>query len=247
MASSRKPGPKREIPASSIVPARTKGPLGIQDQADPIVIACFSDTPGPLGVGDYADPFFPRTTTSNGQPLVQQTRLGNTLQGSISVDSPSKADTNSKSSIAESADKYVTESKGTWRLAKSLFVLRAQVNIWAPGRSKKSDGTIGDAAHQSRDSDHNPWVKDGAMGVVTALDITHDPGGGCDANLLAEAIRASLDVRVKYIIWNKQIANSSSWKWEAYKGTNPHDKHVHISVKSDKANYDATADWSVSK
>lgn len=95
-----------------------------------------------------------------------------------------------------------------WRAAKSLQVLRNQVNERAPDRSKASDGFIGDAAHASRASDHNPWVLDGNMGVVTAFDITHDPARGCDANELAEAIRGSRDPRVKYIIWNRRIANS---------------------------------------
>ena len=138
-----------------------------------------------------------------------------------------------------------------WRAARSLVTLRDQVNRRAPSRSKASDGTIGDARHCQRTSDHNPWVRDGGVGVVTALDITHDPGRGCDANTLAEAIRASRDPRVKYIIWNRRIANSESvggaqpWAWRTYGGTNPHTLHVHVSVKPDKANYDSTAVWAI--
>ncbi len=138
-----------------------------------------------------------------------------------------------------------------WRVAQSLLTLRDQVNKKFPKRSKASDGTIGDAAHATRDSDHNPWVKDGAMGVVTAMDITHDPKKGCDAGKLADAIRASKDKRVKYIIWNKQIANSEpigdakAWAWRPYKGANPHDHHVHISVKDTKSRYDSTDAWKI--
>ena len=62
-----------------------------------------------------------------------------------------------------------------WRVAQSLIRLRDQINLAAPTRSKASDGTIGDAAHATRDSDHNPWVKEGALGIVTAMDITHAP------------------------------------------------------------------------
>jgi beta-lactamase superfamily II metal-dependent hydrolase len=140
---------------------------------------------------------------------------------------------------------------GSWRAAKSLITLRDQVNQRAPRRSKASDGTIGDAAHCQRTSDHNPWVRDGSVGVVTALDITHDPARGCDANTLAEAIRASRDPRVKYIIWNRRIANSAAiggsqpWQWRPYGGVNPHTRHVHISVKPDKASYDSTAVWAI--
>lgn len=143
------------------------------------------------------------------------------------------------------------EAVRPWRVAKSLLALREQINAMAPGRSKLSDGTIGDAAHQSRDSDHNPWVTDGNVGVVTAMDITNDPAKGCDANLIAAAIHANKDARVKYVIWNRRIARSyvkngnPPWTWLAYTGKNPHDHHVHISVKPDKSNYDSTNSWSI--
>jgi hypothetical protein len=144
-----------------------------------------------------------------------------------------------------------TAAAPAWRVAKCLLALRDQVNQRTPNRKKLSDGTIGDVAHAARTSDHNPWVRDGAVGVVTAMDITHDPGGGCDAGALAEAIRASRDPRVKYVIWNRRIANSSSiagaapWTWRPYDGANPHDKHVHLSVKPEKTAYDLTTTWAI--
>jgi peptidoglycan hydrolase-like protein with peptidoglycan-binding domain len=132
----------------------------------------------------------------------------------------------------------------SWRLAKSLETLRKQINEAAPGRSKASDGTVGDAAHATRASDHNPWVKDGAVGVVTALDITHDPLNGVDCAAIAEALRASRDPRLKYIIWNRRIwTPTQSPNWRAYKGVNPHDRHVHVSVISTKARYDNEGPW----
>ena len=136
-----------------------------------------------------------------------------------------------------------------WRVAKSLLSLRDQVNRKAPNRKKSHDGTIGDAAHASRASDHNPWVIDGSVGVVTAMDITHDPAGGCDAGAIAEAIRGSRDARVKYIIWNRRIANplpldgQPPWAWRPYTGANPHNKHCHISVKPEKSSYDSVMNW----
>ena len=138
-----------------------------------------------------------------------------------------------------------------WRVAKSLLTLREQVNKKAPNRKKSHDGTIGDAAHASRSSDHNPWVTDGNVGVVTAMDITHDPAGGCDAEAIAEAIRGSRDSRVKYIIWNRRISNplpldgQPPWAWRPYKGANPHNKHCHISVKPEKSSYDSVKSWTV--
>lgn len=139
----------------------------------------------------------------------------------------------------------------SWRLAKSLDALRRQVNVLAPHRSKASDGTIGDAAHASRSSDHNPWVTDGAMGVVTALDLTHDPANGCDAEAIAQALVASRDPRIKYVIWNRRIARSypkvglPAWQWTTYSGRNPHTKHVHVSVVDEKVRYDDDQDWKI--
>ena len=144
-----------------------------------------------------------------------------------------------------------TEAPPFWRVARALLMLRRQVDAFAPRRSKANDGTIGDAAHATRNSDHNPWVRDGGMGVVTALDITHDPAGGCDAGKLAEMILASRDRRVKYVIWNRRIANaaaiggSAAWAWRDYRGSNPHNKHVHVSVQSATAAYDDEARWQV--
>jgi len=133
----------------------------------------------------------------------------------------------------------------SWRLAKAVEALRASVNAKWPKRSKVSDGTIGDAAHASRGSDHNPWVTQGGIGVVTAIDITHDPANGLDSEALAEALRASRDPRIKYIISNKKICSSleSPWKWRPYTGKNPHNHHVHVSVKADRALYDDASPW----
>ena len=143
----------------------------------------------------------------------------------------------------------LTKKVRGWRVAESLERLREQINQMAPDRSKASDGSIGDAAHQTRDSDHNPWVTDGTIGVVTARDFTHDPKHGCDAEKIADLIVASKDKRVKYLIWNRRIVSSQvqPWKWRNYTGANPHNKHVHISVLPDKAKYDDRSDWQLSQ
>lgn len=138
-----------------------------------------------------------------------------------------------------------------WRVALSLKVLLNQVNTLAPKRNKKSDGTIGDLAHQGRTSDHNPWVLDIGKntGIVTALDITNDPVNQCDCNILANKLEISKDKRVKYVIWNKRIMSSSvinghpAWTWRPYTGTNPHNKHIHISVHCELCDEDGT--WKI--
>ncbi len=130
-----------------------------------------------------------------------------------------------------------------WRLAQSLETLRDQINDLAPGRDKSSDGTIGDAAHRARKSDHNP----DRDGVVRALDITHDPASGVDCRQLAERLRQARDTRILYVIDNGRIFSSrvSPWEWRAYRGSNPHTKHMHVSVVADRARYDDARPWHV--
>lgn len=111
-------------------------------------------------------------------------------------------------------------------MAKSLETLLAQLNMMYPHRSKESDGGIGDAAHASRLSDHNPWY---GPGIVTARDFTHDPDNGIDCRNLANWLTTSSDRRIKYVIWNRRIWDRSSG-WQPYNGTNPHTKHLHLSV-----------------
>lgn len=138
-----------------------------------------------------------------------------------------------------------------WRVAKSLARLRLQVNQLATARSKASDGSIGDPSHQSRKSDHNPHIRENGVGVVSAVDITHDPGRGCDASMIATSLVESRDPRLKYIIWNRRIVASyavgghAAWQWRPYSGSNPHNHHVHISVSPERRLYDAERDWTV--
>lgn len=137
-----------------------------------------------------------------------------------------------------------------WRECNSLVALLAQINLRFPGRSKGSDGTIGDESHMARTSDHNAWIVDGNRRVVTALDVTNDPSVGCDSEAIAQTLIANRDPRIKYVISNKKICagagGTQPWVWRKYTGTNPHNHHFHISVKSDKKFYDDDAAWDLS-
>jgi len=146
---------------------------------------------------------------------------------------------------------HASKYKGmSYREARALMTLLTSVNGAAPRRSKASDGWIGDAAHASRTSDHNPWVKDkSGVGVVRARDFTHDPAGGFDAGLLAEHVAGLLGnhpalTSGAYVIWRGRIISTDRKRegWRPYSGTNPHDKHVHVSVGT--SGYDSTAAWS---
>jgi hypothetical protein len=128
----------------------------------------------------------------------------------------------------------------SWRVAKSLLTLRDQVNVLYPNRSKSDDGTIGDERHQASQSDHNP----DDYGVVRAMDLTHDPAHGFNSYDFAELLRQRKDPRAKYVISNRRIWSSSvsPYEWRGYYGSNPHDRHVHISVVPD-ARADDTRPW----
>lgn len=146
----------------------------------------------------------------------------------------------------------------TWRVARCLDELLSQWNAAHPGRSKASDGSIGDAAHAARTSDHNPWVgpaSDGKM-IVTARDFTHDPAHGADADQLVAALVASRDPRIKYLIRNRRMCRSypkvvdgrlyAAWEWAPYPGDNPHTKHAHVSCSSVESRYDDARPWNLS-
>lgn len=143
-----------------------------------------------------------------------------------------------------------------WRTAYALSKLRSQIDAAHPGRNRAKDGTIGNVVHcpnenHTGSSDHCLNIIDGDNRVVAALDITHDPQK-CDVDKIVEAIRSDKDSRIKYIIWNKRICNSSSiggaapWAWRNYSGSDPHTGHVHFSVKNTKTKYDDESTWKIS-
>lgn len=135
----------------------------------------------------------------------------------------------------------------TWRLANALVALRNGVNARWPRRDKRSDGTIGDAAHAARASDHNPWVIVGGLGVVRAIDIDVD---GIDAAWLAEQLRklgAAGDRRLRdggYLILNGRITRADFSGWVVYTGTNRHTAHLHVSFSRTAAGFDDGRPWS---
>jgi hypothetical protein len=130
-----------------------------------------------------------------------------------------------------------------WRPAGCLLTLASQWAKAHPGASKP--GFIGDAAHASRTSDHNPWVVDpGGPNVVTAGDIYHQPKVGADAYALAEELKQRKDPRVKYVISRGKIWSLArdSEGWRPYKG-DPHTGHTHVSVSPVKSLYDNRRPW----
>ena len=131
-----------------------------------------------------------------------------------------------------------------WRLARSLDTLSAEIRSKHPGTTI---WTIGDQAHASGASDHNP----NSAGVVCAIDVLGN--AGLNLSSFAEQIRTGRHPQAKYVIFNRRIASrSQGWTWRNYTGSNPHSTHVHVSVgtgsdgKSAPGTYDSTASWGIS-
>lgn len=131
----------------------------------------------------------------------------------------------------------------SWKLAPALDTLLKEVNREYKLRSRKSDGTIGNADHQARPSDHNP----NEHGAVCALDLTHDPKH-FHAHKFADALRERCEQgrenRVNYIISKGRIASlKTKFEWVDYDGDNPHDKHIHISLRQEPRRYNNSGTW----
>jgi hypothetical protein len=136
-----------------------------------------------------------------------------------------------------------------WRLARSLVTLRNEINLYAPNRSKLSDGTIGDPDHQTRCSRHNP----NNSGVVCAFDCTHDPASGLDIHRFARLVAASpfRHPELEYITSDRQICSrADNWVWRTYTDANPHTLHAHFAVGRGSdceptSPYDSLESWHV--
>jgi hypothetical protein len=114
----------------------------------------------------------------------------------------------------------------------------ADATALAPGRTRASDGIMGDAAHRGTASDHNSG---------NAVDITHDPAGGFDCEEWAE--RAVGDPRVTYVIWNRRIISRARLAegWRPYAGSNGHTHHMHVSVDANQRDDDSPWPWAPSE
>ena len=115
----------------------------------------------------------------------------------------------------------------------AIAVLRQATALW-PKRKKLSDGLLPSQAHlrMSPNSDHNTGL---------AVDLTNDPENGVDCAVIFEKLKE--DKRVKYLIfkgkiWSRDKAKSGN---RPYTGSNPHNKHLHVSINPDMAN--DTSPW----
>ncbi len=118
-----------------------------------------------------------------------------------------------------------------WRVQGNLKVITADIKKVCPQATVYS---VGDASHQSRASDHNPWNWGYGI-VVSAIDVMIRNGfTKTDAANLVKALKGRSDIQ--YIIYNRTIWSASwGWKARAYRGSDPHTDHVHVSAKHTRA------------
>lgn len=133
-----------------------------------------------------------------------------------------------------------------WTLAPSLVALEAEVDARWPKRKKDFDGSIGDAAHAARVSEHNPDRDADPMphGMVSALDITKDSAA------MVEAVRVKLvgDARVWYVIHNGHIwSRTHDWAKRTYDGPDAHVHHLHVSLRQTAEAAADTSSWGIAK
>lgn len=104
----------------------------------------------------------------------------------------------------------------------AIAVLRQATALW-PKRKKASDGLLPSLAHihQNPNSDHNSGL---------AVDLTNDPARGVNCKDLFIKLRE--DKRVDYLIFNRRIWSARNGERD-YTGSNPHEKHLHISIKAE--------------
>lgn len=135
--------------------------------------------------------------------------------------------------VAESGMTLGSLSLLPWYASPSLVTLRKEVDARWPGRSRASDGVIGDARHAARTNSHNPvgasrGPQVGTRGAVHAIDIT---SSGIDVDALLSAVVG--DPRVWYVIHAGRIwSRTTGWAARAHQG-DPHTTHIHVNLRED--------------
>lgn len=152
-------------------------------------------------------------------------------------------------------------------LTRNLAALRSGFDRRFPSRDRTSDGWIGDAAHQQEVSGHNPddtpnvraeYSDPDSTPEVRAIDVDRDlrdPSGLTLYDVITRILATPADLRrLRYIIhapasgplgadvptiWSR----NNGWKPAKYTGSNPHDKHGHLSGDPDYDDDDSP--WSV--
>jgi hypothetical protein len=109
------------------------------------------------------------------------------------------------------------------RDAKSIARLDEEIGKAYPGTTT---WIVGDKAHQSTWSDHNP---NECCGVYCAIDVKGD--GGLNLAAFVRHLIARPHPNLRYVIFDHFIyERSNGFKARAYKGKSGHEEHAHVSV-----------------
>ena len=127
------------------------------------------------------------------------------------------------------------------RLSKSVIQLREQIDDTYPLRDRRTDGTVGDAKHDSK-SDHTPDAQGWVRAVDIDADLTdHKSESIYLANQIRKYAKSDPSKRISYVIHNHKIASwRLNYKWRKYTGSNPHTSHIHVSFNKGKADHDGS-------
>jgi hypothetical protein len=146
-----------------------------------------------------------------------------------------------------------------WVLVRPLVQLTDQLNEIAPGRDKASDGSIGDYAHSTGKSGHNPddtsknnaeWDGDSDnISEVRAKDLDKDlrTPGLTMLMICAWLVKGARSGRfwwIRYIIFDGVIYHKNTgFAARTYTGSNKHEHHMHVSTDWNQASDNADADY----
>ncbi len=140
-----------------------------------------------------------------------------------------------------------------WKLAVPLVRLLWECDVRWPARSRRSDGSIGNAAHQAAagadldhdgDVDQHDWALSSqhlpdSDGWECALDITAD---GIDVPLVIQAVMRH--PAAWYVIHDGSIwSRTYGWVRQPYRGPSKHKEHVHVSTRLTAVGKTSTAPW----
>ena len=123
-------------------------------------------------------------------------------------------------------------------LVTSLVVLRNEIDLVWPNRSRKIDGWVRDP-RDGISYGHNPDAK----GAVHAIDVDKN---GIWPPYIIDRVGLVKGV-IWYVIWNRQIwSDDYGWRPQPYTLKNPHTDHMHIEVRHTATAENYAGHWGVS-